>query len=56
VNLAPKTVSIIRDGKEIEIDLEDVIVGDIIEIKPGGSIRSRWSYHRTEDQLLMKLV
>lgn len=38
MNLAPKTATVIREGKEIELDLEEIIVGDIIIIKPGGSI------------------
>ena len=38
INLAPKTSIVLRDGKEIEIDLEEIVVGDIINIKPGGSI------------------
>ena len=38
VNLAPKTAIVIRDGKEVEVELEDIIVGDVIAIKPGGSI------------------
>lgn len=40
VNLAPKTATIVKDGKEIEIKLEEIVVGDIIAIKPGGSVRS----------------
>lgn len=38
INLAPKTATVIREGKEIELDLEEIIVGDIIRIRPGGSI------------------
>lgn len=38
MDLAPKTVTVIRDNKEIEIDLEEIVVGDIIVIRPGGSI------------------
>ena len=38
INLAPKTATVIREGKEIELGLEEIIVGDIILIKPGGSI------------------
>lgn len=40
VNLAPKTATVLKNGKEIEIKLEEIVVGDIIAIKPGGSIRS----------------
>lgn len=38
VNLAPKTAIIVRDGKEIQINTEDILVGDIVVIKPGQSI------------------
>lgn len=30
--------TVIRDGKEVELDLEEIVVGDMIAIKPGGSI------------------
>lgn len=35
MGLAPKTAIIIRDGKEIEIPIEEVEVEDIILVKPG---------------------
>jgi Cu+-exporting ATPase len=35
MGLAPKTATIIRDGKEIEIPIEEVETGDIIFVKPG---------------------
>ena len=38
INLAPKTATVIREGKEIELSLEEIVVGDIIAVKPGGSI------------------
>ncbi len=38
IKLAPKTAFVLREGKEIELDLEEIIVGDIITIRPGGSI------------------
>lgn len=38
INLAPKTATVIRNQKEIEINLEEINVGDIVIIKPGGSI------------------
>lgn len=38
INLAPKTATVIREGREIEVDLEEIAVGDIIAIKPGGGI------------------
>lgn len=38
MDLAPKTAIVIRNGKEIQINTEDIIVGDIVVIKPGQSI------------------
>ncbi len=38
MDLAPKTATVIREEKEVEIDLEEIVVGDIIVIRPGGSI------------------
>lgn len=38
MNLAPKTAVVLRDGIEEEIDVSDIIVGNIIIIKPGQSI------------------
>lgn len=35
MGLAPKTAIIIRDGKEVEIGIEEVEVGDVIVVKPG---------------------
>lgn len=35
MGLAPKTATIIRDDKELIIPIEDVIVGDIVIVKPG---------------------
>ncbi|MCL6570824.1 MAG: heavy metal translocating P-type ATPase [Bacillus sp. (in: Bacteria)] len=35
MGLAPKTAVIIRNGLEVETPIEDVIVGDIIVVKPG---------------------
>ncbi|ABW18613.1 heavy metal translocating P-type ATPase [Alkaliphilus oremlandii] len=35
MGLAPKTAIIIRDGKEVEISIEEVEVGDVIVVKPG---------------------
>ena len=35
MGLAPKTAIIIQDGKEIEISIDEVEVGDIIVVKPG---------------------
>lgn len=38
INLAPKTATVIREEKEFQINTEDIVVGDIILIKPGQSI------------------
>lgn len=38
IGLAPKTALVIRDGKEIEIGIDEVEIGDIILVKPGGKI------------------
>lgn len=35
VGLSPKTATIIRDDKEIVVPLEEVVVGDIVIVKPG---------------------
>jgi Cu+-exporting ATPase len=34
MGLAPKTAIIVRDGKEVEIQIEEVEVGDIVVVKP----------------------
>lgn len=38
MNLAPKTALVIRDGEELEIPSEEVVLNDIIVIKPGKTI------------------
>lgn len=38
VNLAPKTASVIRDGREQTIPAEQVVMGDIVIIRPGERI------------------
>ncbi len=38
MNLAPKTAIVLRNNQEVEIAVEEILVGDMIIIKPGGSI------------------
>ena len=38
LNLQAKTARVIRDGKEIEVKVEDVTAGDILLAKPGEKI------------------
>lgn len=38
MDLAPKMALVQRDGKEIEIPVEEVVVGDVFIVKPGQSI------------------
>ena len=38
LDLAPKTATVLRDGREIETPVEDVMVGDLILVRPGQSI------------------
>lgn len=38
MNLAPKTAVVVREGKEVVISSDDVVVGDIVVVKSGMSI------------------
>jgi Cu+-exporting ATPase len=38
MSLRAKTARVERDGKELEVPLEDVLVGDIIHVRPGETI------------------
>lgn len=38
MNLAPKTVTVIREGKEQVIDVAEVLTGDVFLIKPGEAV------------------
>lgn len=38
INLAPKTAIVLRENKEMEVSLEEIIQGDVVIIKPGDSI------------------
>ena len=38
MELAPKTATLLRDGQEIEVDIEEVRRGDLFAVRPGESI------------------
>lgn len=38
VNLAPKTAIIVKENKEVEVTLNQLVIGDILVIKPGSTI------------------
>jgi len=38
MGLAPRTAAVIRDGVEMAIPVEEVVVGDVILVRPGGKI------------------
>ena len=38
MNLRPKTATVLRDGKQLEIPVEEVAVGDTVIVRSGGSI------------------
>lgn len=38
LGLQAKTALVVRDGKEIEIGIDQVVLGDIVIVKPGGKI------------------
>ena len=38
MNLAPKTTTVIRDGEEVKVSVDDVKKGDIFVVRPGESI------------------
>lgn len=38
IELAPKSANIIRDGKEVNVPVEEVVKGDIFIVRPGESI------------------
>ncbi len=38
MNLAPKTATLVREGKEIEVPQSEVAVGDILRVRPGSAL------------------
>jgi Cu+-exporting ATPase len=38
MNLAPKTATVLRDGTETEVRVEDVVPGDVVLVRPGERI------------------
>ena len=38
IDLAPKMATLFKDGKEIEVTIEEIAVGDILLVRPGKSI------------------
>ena len=38
IGLSPKTARVVRNGKEIDIAIEEVLIGDILRVRPGEKI------------------
>lgn len=38
MDLAPKTARVLRDGEEVEVNIDDIVLGDIVVVKPGERI------------------
>ena len=38
MKLAPRTARVLRDGRDIDVPTEDVVVGDLVRIRPGESV------------------
>jgi Cu+-exporting ATPase len=38
IGLQPKTATVERDGREIEVGIDEVEVGDVVVVKPGGKV------------------
>ncbi|MEX0630395.1 MAG: copper-translocating P-type ATPase [Chloroflexota bacterium] len=38
IGLAPKTARVLRDGAEVEITIDEVVVGDVVVVRPGAKV------------------
>ncbi len=38
MDLSPKTATVLRDGAEVEIPVEQVMAGDLVLVRPGGAV------------------
>ena len=38
INLAPRTARVLRDGTELDVAVGDVVVGDVVRVRPGETI------------------
>ncbi len=38
MDLSPKTAQVLRDGQELTLNVEDVVLGDVVIVRSGGSI------------------
>ncbi|NLX62394.1 MAG: copper-translocating P-type ATPase [Tissierellia bacterium] len=38
IGLQPKTARVIRDGREVDLPIEEVVIGDIVVVRPGEKI------------------
>jgi Cu+-exporting ATPase len=38
MDLAPKTALIVKNGEEVEVPIEEVVIGDVVVVKPGKSV------------------
>src|SRR3954453_2180820 len=38
VGLAPKTARVLRDGAEVDVPIEQVVVGDLVRVRPGEKV------------------
>lgn len=38
IELRPDTATVVRDGAEVQVPVERVVVGDLVVVRPGGSI------------------